>query len=60
MRILKFEEKKDGSAIMTYKLNKTDEKILKLLAKNAGERFSKKFCNKTILNAIKDMVKDVK
>jgi len=60
MKITKYEVRKDGSAVMSYKLSKYDEKLIKVLAKNMGERFSKKFCNKVILNTIKFAVLEVK
>jgi len=53
MEILEIKDKKDGSAIMTYILNDEEEKVFRDLAKERKVRFNKKFCNISILEALK-------
>lgn len=60
MKILSFKVRKDGSADMDYSLNKEEENLLRDKAKKDGVRFSKKFCNKTILEALENLTKEKK
>jgi hypothetical protein len=56
MKILSIKERKDGSADMVYELNKSDEKLFRQMAKQNKVRFSKKFCNQLILNALQNYI----
>jgi len=57
MKIISIKERKDGSADMVYELNKKDVTLFQKLAKESKVRFSKKFCNQLILNALVKYVK---
>lgn len=52
MKICKIKEQKDGSAVMTYQLNDQEIACFKTAAKIKKRRFSKKFINECMLEAI--------
>jgi len=57
MKILSLKERKDGSANMTYQLSKKDEILFRKAAEYAKVRYSKKFANQLILNALELFLK---
>jgi hypothetical protein len=52
IEVLQFTEKADGSAIMQYKLSENAIKLFKKEAIKRKVKFSNKFCNKLILEAL--------
>lgn len=60
MKIISITERKDGSADMTYQLHKEDVILFKKIAKNLKVKFTNKFCNKLILQAINNFIKEEK
>lgn len=56
MKIIKYKVKKDGSAIMDYSLTEKEEKFLKIVAEGRGVKYSKKFANEIILEALKKKI----
>jgi hypothetical protein len=58
MKVLKIKENKDGSATVTYELDKQEEIILRQHAENRGKKYSKKFVNDCILEGIINMLRE--
>lgn len=58
MNIIKIKENKDGSITIDYELNAKDIAILKKVAKDRKRRYTKKFINKFMLEALNNAIED--
>lgn len=60
MKIVKFIERKDGGADMTYELEPHEEVVLKKLALERGVKYNKTFINGVVYEAIENGMKKEK
>jgi hypothetical protein len=56
MKVINWVENSDGSANMTYELNRKEEKLLREYAESNNKVYSHKFVNDILLKAIKEEV----
>ena len=52
MKVIKLVERKDGSATMTYEINKKEEAMFRKLAKDKKRTFCKRFINEEVMKAL--------
>ena len=54
MKVIKITELKDGSANMEYELTQEENRLLKAEAKKRKKRYTTKFVNEVVLQALMD------
>jgi hypothetical protein len=57
MKVVSLKENKDGSAMMTYDLEPTEVILLRAEAKRRGKRYTHKFVNEVVLQALEEGMK---
>jgi len=58
MKIISIKEIENGEADITYELSEKEITLFKQIAKERKVKFSKKFCNELILEALKKYVEE--